>query len=209
MKTVGEILSRTRRQKGFSLNDLSQRTKIDPRHIQALENNDFQKLPPTTFIKGFIRNLALALDKNPQELIAIFRRDYQDNHSSKRSPKNIFANLNRSIFFHSRLPLIITAVLLFFSYLAFQYRAILIPPKLEVAQPQDNQVIASPIIIEGLSTVDSVITINDQQEINTDQDGHFLTQLELPTGAIKIKITATNRFGRTSTRTIPITIVSQ
>jgi len=37
--------------------NLAHLTKIDPNYIQALEMNDFNKLPSATFSKGFIRNM--------------------------------------------------------------------------------------------------------------------------------------------------------
>src|SRR3989338_487679 len=207
MKTVGELLSQARESQKITLEELSQRTKIDPRYIEALEANDYRHLPPNTFIKGFIRNIGLVLGKNPNELIAVFRRDYQTGKVTNTTQKHHSFKLNRSLLAHSQLPLVIIGIILFLSYLVFQYRTVIIPPKLIVVQPKANQVTTSPLIIEGTTTVDSIITINDQKDTNTDNSGHFSFQLALPIGVSQVKITATNRFGRTSTQTIPITII--
>lgn len=209
MKTVGEILTRSRIQKGISLDELSDRTRIDVKYIKALEENDFRHLPSPTFAKGFIRNISIALDRDPDEIIAVFRRDFQTTKKKlPSSAKNKFPS-GPNFLFQSQVPLIFLAVSLFLGYLGYQYRTVLVPPKLEVIEPRANQVVTSPVTIEGLSTVDSIITINDQQEANTDQSGHFIVQLNLSTGSTELKIQASNRFSRTSTKLIPITVISQ
>jgi len=208
MKTVGEILSAARCQQKISLEKLSQITKIDTRYIKALEENDCDKFPTSTFIKGFIRNLSLALGKNPDEMIAIFRRDYPDNCHHFQKPLTHFS-LHQSIISHPQFFIIIFAIIIFFGYLAFQYRLVLLPPKLEVVKPQPNQVLALPVIVEGFSSVDSTISINGQREITPDSSGHFLYELDQANGQFEIKISATNRFGRIASRTIPITVLSQ
>lgn len=207
MKTVGEILSEARKAKNLTITDLSRLTKIDERYIKALEEGDCDKFPPQTFVKGFIRNLSLSLDKNPDQMIAIYRRDYQ-NDCSKPKKRHRF-NLNLPLFQRTQLLLIISAAFIFFGYLGFQYRTVILPPKLEIIQPQDKQVLTSPVTIEGLTSTDSTILIDDRQKINPDESGHFITNISAETGMIEIKITATNRFGRSTTKTIPITILSQ
>jgi cytoskeletal protein RodZ len=207
MKTVGEILSEARKAKNLSIEKLSELTKIDERYIRALESDDCDKFPPQTFVKGFIRNLSLALDKDPDQMIAIFRRDYQTN--CQTPPKRHRLNLNLPLFHRTQILLIITITLVFFGYLGFQYRTVLLPPNLEIIQPQDKQVLTSPVVIEGIASVDSTILINETQKASPDDSGHFLSKITAENGNIEVKITATNRFGRSTTKTIPITILSQ
>ena len=72
MKTVGELISKARKSKKLTIGKLSRITKIDPEHIKNLEKNRYYKLPPPTFIKGFIRNIATILNQNP-DLLAHFK----------------------------------------------------------------------------------------------------------------------------------------
>jgi cytoskeletal protein RodZ len=207
MKTVGEILSEARKAKNLTTKALSRLTKIDERYINALEMGDCDQFPPNTFVKGFIRNLSLALNKNPDQMIAIFRRDYQNN--CQKPKKRYRFNLDLPLFHRSQLLLIITGAAVFFGYLGFQYRTVLLPPNLEIIQPQEKQVLTSPITVEGLTSTDSTITINDKQKVNPDDSGHFLTNITGDNGQIELKITATNRFGRSTTKTVSLTILSQ
>jgi len=208
MKTVGQILKTAREAKSFSLEQLSSLTKIDIKYISALEEDAFDKLPSETFAKGFIRNLAIRLDKNPDELVAVFRRDYRQPQSEKIKQNKRHRPLSFS-FLNSQITLFGIALLVFLIYLGFQFRAILTPPMLQIQRPSPNSVLISPLEIEGLTTVDSIVRIDDDTRAKPDTSGHFLVRYTLPVGETTLSIQATNRFGRTSIVRIPITVVSQ
>lgn len=210
MKTVGQLLHGERIKKDISIEELSLATKIDGKYIEALEADRYDLLPSETFAKGFIRNLSLNLGNDPEEFIAVFRRDYRDpsNHRSSSNPKK-----NKSFhlpFFQSSsqfLPLIL-GVVVFVVYLIFQFRAILTPPPLIINKPQSGAVLASPIDIEGTTSTDSLVTINNDNIVKPDQNGLFQIRLSLPVGETSLKIITTNRFGRSQSMEIPLTIIS-
>ncbi len=207
MKTVGQILKTAREEKNFSLEQLSSLTKIDVKYIAALESDAYDRLPSETFAKGFIRNLSLRLDKKPDELVAVFRRDYRQPQDKNKQPKRR-QHFSFS-FFNSQFAFFGLAILVFFVYLGFQFRVILTPPKLEVQRPVPNSVLVSPLEIEGITSVDSVIKINEDTRAKPDGSGHFLVRFTLPIGETTITIQSTNRFGRSSVIKVPITIVGQ
>jgi cytoskeleton protein RodZ len=68
MTSIGETLRRERLQQGMDLQQLSQSTKIGTRMLQAMEQNDFSKLPGGVFTRSFIKQYAAALGMNPAEL---------------------------------------------------------------------------------------------------------------------------------------------
>lgn len=209
MKTVGEILKSERLKKNISLEHLSILTKIDIKYIQALESDEYNHLPSETFIKGFIRNISLRLDRDPNELIAIFRRDFRHPQKQKNEPhshrKSPFIHL---IFTNQFLPFIIGGVV-FIVYLIFQFRAILTPPKLKVTEPTNQAILVSPIEIKGETEVGADITINGDKQAKPDTDGNFLVHLSLPVGETEIEVKSTNHFGRSTIKTIPVTIISK
>jgi len=61
MTSIGETLRRERLQQGLDLQQLSKTTKIGTRMLQAMEQNDFSKLPGGVFTRSFIRQYAVAL----------------------------------------------------------------------------------------------------------------------------------------------------
>lgn len=64
LQKIGQILKDTRQKKAISRSQLSQATHVLTRHIDALEEGNFDQLPEDLYVKGFIRHLgnALALD---------------------------------------------------------------------------------------------------------------------------------------------------
>lgn len=208
MKTVGEFLANARCKKGITIEKLSLATKIDPDHIKNLEKNRFDKLPPATFIKGFIRNIAGVLNQDPDELIAVFRRDYLSPQSTLTvaSTKN---KIKKKIQINSQLALTILGIAVFILYLGFQLRAYIVPPKLEITQPPPKAVVVSPLVIEGLTDPGSIIQVNQNTPLQPDSSGYFITNLSLPPMETSLEIKSTNRFGRTTKKTIPVTVISQ
>ena len=91
MKTAGEILAAARREKGWSIEELSRRTKIQPKFLKAIELSQFSKLPKAPFVKGFVRTAAGELGLDPHGLAAIFRRDFGTGEESQIVPKTLEA----------------------------------------------------------------------------------------------------------------------
>jgi cytoskeletal protein RodZ len=208
MKTVGQLLHAARKSKGLSLDQLSSLTKIDVKYISALEDDNYSSLPSETFVKGFIRNLSIRLDCNPDELISIFRRDYripaEGSKTIRRKQISGFGNLTSS----HVLPFILGGIV-FTVYLIFQFRAILSPPKLDIVRPSSGSVLVSPIEIEGTTDVDASISVGNDIQAKPDNSGHFLVRVSLPIGETTLEIKSVNRFSRTATKKIPLIIVSQ
>ena len=206
MKTVGQIISQARQKRGLSIDQLSGLTKIDSRYISALEQDNYQLLPSETFVKGFIRNLCQRLDLNPNELIAIFRRDFRhpEQPPVSKHRSRLFLPDNATQF----LPFMVGGVV-FLVYLIFQFRAIVIPPKLSISNPENNAVLVSPVEIEGNTAIDATIFINEDIKIRPDASGHFITRLNFPQGEIAIQIKSVNRFSRSVTKNLSVTIISK
>lgn len=66
METVGEILKNAREKKGLTIESLEKKTRIVSKYIEALENNEFDKLPGEIYVKGFIKTISdkLLLDSD-------------------------------------------------------------------------------------------------------------------------------------------------
>jgi len=68
----GEKLRRQREMRGVSLEEISATTKIGTRSLQAIENEDFDKLPGGIFNKGFVRAYARYLGLDEEQTVADF-----------------------------------------------------------------------------------------------------------------------------------------
>jgi len=210
MKTVGQFLHSARLKKELSVEELSRATKIDTKYIEALEADRFDLLPSETFTKGFIRNLSLRLGSDPNELIAVFRRDYRQPETKTSSIKTHKKTaIKLPLLLSSKLFPITLGVSVFVIYLVFQFRVILTPPPLEITRPSKDSVLVSPIDIAGITSSDSLVTVNDDNVIKPDQEGNFQIFLNLPVGETTITIKTTNRFSRSTTKTLPLTVISK
>lgn len=72
MESFGEYLKSLREEKGISLEDISDRTKIALTNLELLERDRFDLLPPRVFVKGFIRSYVQELGLNAEEAVARF-----------------------------------------------------------------------------------------------------------------------------------------
>lgn len=70
MMNVGGLLREAREAQGMSVFDVAERIKFAPRQIEALEANDYANLPKATFLRGFVRSYARALQLDETALIA-------------------------------------------------------------------------------------------------------------------------------------------
>lgn len=202
MRTVGQILKEEREKKLFTVDEVEKATKIRKELIEALEDGDWNKLPPPTFVQGFIKNYGKFLGLNTEKLVAIFRREFSD----KLYPPKILESFsnpldqNKFRFTPGKLlaGVILGMVITFFVYLWFQYRFLVEAPFLEVNQPQNQQVVNSPAVkVVGKSDPEAKVSINNQ-EIQQDFSGNFSQEVNLAEGSNNITVTSTSKGGKVS-----------
>jgi len=68
-KFLGDFLKQKRLDKNFSLERLSQKTKISVNILKSLESNDFSSLPNPAYVKGFVINYVKILGISQEEAI--------------------------------------------------------------------------------------------------------------------------------------------
>lgn len=67
--SVGQLLRAGRERAGLSVEEVVGKIKLAPRQIVALEADDFQSLPETAFVRGFVRSYAKLLEMDAQPLL--------------------------------------------------------------------------------------------------------------------------------------------
>jgi transcriptional regulator with XRE-family HTH domain len=70
---IGDILREARIRKGLSIKDVSDVTKIRTRYLEALEQDDYELMPGTTFVKAYLRNYATFLRLDADALVEEYR----------------------------------------------------------------------------------------------------------------------------------------
>ena len=65
----GRMLAQLRAERKLSIADVAQRLKYGVRQIEALEAEEFEKLPGATFVRGMVRGYAKLLDTDAQPML--------------------------------------------------------------------------------------------------------------------------------------------
>jgi cytoskeleton protein RodZ len=68
--TFGERLKREREMREVTLKEVTTATRIGPRFLEALENEEWDKLPGGIFNRGFVRSIARFLGLDEENLLA-------------------------------------------------------------------------------------------------------------------------------------------
>jgi transcriptional regulator with XRE-family HTH domain len=66
----GERLKRERELREVTLEEITSATRIGPRFLEALENEDWEKLPGGVFNRGFVRSVARYLGLDEESILA-------------------------------------------------------------------------------------------------------------------------------------------
>ena len=83
---IGGILREAREAANATLDDISALLKIRSDHLQALENDDFERLPGSVYAIGFIRTYATHLELNAGELIERYKAAVAVPHLEDQGP---------------------------------------------------------------------------------------------------------------------------
>ena len=73
-KTPGEMISEGREALDLTIAQLSERTKIPPPVLSALELDEYHKISGSLYIKSFLRTCALDLGLDPQIVLSMYNR---------------------------------------------------------------------------------------------------------------------------------------
>ncbi|MEW6556260.1 MAG: RodZ domain-containing protein [Elusimicrobiota bacterium] len=71
---IGAKLREKRQDLGLSVEDISAKTLISIKYLQALEENRFSDIPTEVMITGFLRNYSSILELKPDELVAEYKK---------------------------------------------------------------------------------------------------------------------------------------
>jgi transcriptional regulator with XRE-family HTH domain len=83
MGQIGELLKEARENKGISLEEVEEEIRIRKKYLRALEEEDFSIMPPEVYVKGFLRNYAIYLDLEPEEMRALYQKEFGEKGKPK------------------------------------------------------------------------------------------------------------------------------
>lgn len=86
---IGPVLERARNERGLSLEDVEQATKIRKRYIVGLEQEDYGQLPAEIYLRGFLKTYADFLGLDGEEMVQRLkqlrpsRREYREDNTTQ------------------------------------------------------------------------------------------------------------------------------
>ena len=203
MKTVGEILQENRNKKNLTLEEVEKATRIRKKILSSLEESDWASLPSATFVKGLIKNYGRFLDLDDKELLAFYRREYDERREQRKGFSRKELRSNNWLQFTPQtvtIGVISFVVLLVVGYLFVQYQSFTGAPLLEIQEPQNNiKINKLEVNLVGKTWEDAILKVNGEK-VSVSPGGTFSLPVKLNRGLNTITITAENRFGKISTQ---------
>jgi cytoskeletal protein RodZ len=199
-----ERLYAAREQKGVDLYRAERDTKIRARYLGALERGDYRELPGPVYTKGFLRNYALYLGLDPDEILGQWRRERGDLGPAApviAVPRPLTAP-RRGLTFSPGVvvaALLTVVVLLVAGYLTVQVLRFAKPPTLAVTQPSvatlevDEDTTA--YLLRGTTIPGGTVTVEvagRPRQTSADSTGAWSLEVELRRGRNQFKIDATD-----------------
>lgn len=83
--TIGRYLNQARIERNISLKQASDQTKIHERLLRDFEADKFDKLPNVTYLKGFLKQLAVVLHFNYEEAVELLEKTLDEKVQSGSS----------------------------------------------------------------------------------------------------------------------------
>ena len=204
--TLPERLLAAREAKGVDLYRAERDTKIRARYLGALERGDYRELPGAVYTKGFLRNYALYLGLDPDEVLLQWRRERGEGSQGEPSlsvPKPLSAPRQGFTFSFGLLvaAALTVAVVLFVGYLGFQLIRFSQPPEVAVTDPANAvstvDETATAYTLRGTSLPGALVSIavagRDQPiRATASSSGTWEADVELRRGKNQFSVTATD-----------------
>lgn len=217
---VGETLQAARERKGVDLYRAERDTKIRLRYLSALEDGDYAELPAPVYTKGFLRNYAIYLGLEPDDILERWRDEMEQQRTATRvavipppmpiaEPGGRRLHITPSMIVAGLVGLVVIA---FVGYIGIQLLRFAEVTPLTVTNPPDvfSQIEASSITLAGTSSAAAHIHITgpgDQiYDVTASEGGGWTRDVNLAHGENDFTIIATDRDTGRESKVLTVTI---
>ena len=201
--SLPERLYAARERKGVDLYRAERDTKIRARYLGALERGDYKDLPGAVYTKGFLRNYAMYLGLDPDEVLGQWRKE---RGGVKEAPPAIVERRpitapGKGLTFSPGVvvaALLTVVVIAFGAYLAIQVLRFTKPPTIAVTQPAtavfDVDESTTSYTLEGTTLPGATVSIatpgRDPYQVTALSDGAWSAAVDLRRGRNQFDISA-------------------
>ena len=219
--SLPERLYAARERKGVDLYRAERDTKIRARYLGALERGDYKELPGAVYTKGFLRNYALYLGLDPDEVLLQWRRERGD---PKEAPPAIvvprpITTPRKGLSFSPGLVVaaLLTVVIVAFGvYLGVQVLRFAKPPTIAVTQPAtaviDVDESTTSYTLQGSTLPGATVSIltpghDEPFQVTARSDGQWAQDVDLRRGRNQFDVSAVDpETGKHSEETVRLFI---
>ena len=129
-ESIGPYLRQMRERQGLSLDEVASLTRIQPKFLSALEDEDFSVLPGQVFARGFVRTYARSLGIDEEDVLRRFSEDsshyYQKGQEEFDLSRTKLKEEKQGKFNRNLVIVITSAILIGLAFLLPQYQDV--PP---------------------------------------------------------------------------------
>ena len=200
---LGEQFCKKREELKLTLEEAAEKTRVPLKYLAALEKSRFSDLPKTKVHRlAYVKEYATYLNLSPQVCVGQFSCEDGLEGSHFIHPLRAiklfpFSSISTAL----RTTILASLVIFFASYLVWQVRRVLEPPRLAVYAPIEGHVLnQTRTAIVGETEKETHLTINGQDVMVT-EDGKFDATIDLTVGVNTITIEAVKKHGKTTTLT--------
>lgn len=209
METLPEYLKATRESFSYSIAEVSHRSGISEKFIRDLEGGYYHRLPANVYVLGFLKKLAEIYGVDELQLEEQYKKEREIHENiHKYASGQIYTKSKLSQFSITPKTLIlaisILVVLSVIIYLGYQVHAVNVPPKINIVQPKNGEVVSTAsVLLSGTVDPGSKLTVNGQS-IFVDGSGNFKQLVSVGAGQRILTFVADSTFGKESQKQITI-----
>jgi len=201
--SCGAYLKNVREQKGITLEKASQDSKIVRTLLEAIEQDNYQELPPPVYLKGMIKKYAHYLHLDEEKILDFYQKSNGRKISSGEKdllPQNRFivsqSRLNQVLSLIFRQLIKFSLIIFVLGYFLFELSQFLLPAQIILYYPPKDLIISNPNLEISGKVMRSKILYLQEKEINFDEKGLFKEQINLNPGLNTLELKAVNSLGR-------------
>jgi cytoskeleton protein RodZ len=87
-ESLGEKLRQAREERGISISEVSEQTRISSLYLESIENDDYRPLPGGIFNKGFVKSFARYVGIDEQEALQDYTRLISSQNAGEDAEEN-------------------------------------------------------------------------------------------------------------------------
>lgn len=211
MVRAGERLREERLRKKLTLSDVEKAIRIKSSFLAAIERGDYSKLPSSAYAQGFVRNYAEYLGLPTRQILAVFRREFDERKEYKVLPESLARGetlATRHFRIRRRMLFVVALIVFFVGFLIYQFRFAFLNPPLTVESPKERSVASQQVAVEGTTDPNATVSVNGQV-VSLNPQGRFSKSIAAFDGPLTIVVKAKSRFGKETTVERHVEVKSQ